>query len=45
MVNGSKRRLSVSAKKTGLTPSPKSVTRNKQIRKANLLEHFSNSKY
>jgi hypothetical protein len=41
MVNSSKRRLSVSAKKTGLTPSPKSVAKNRDTKRANLLDHFT----
>ena len=32
MVNSGKRRLSVNAKKSGLSPSPKSVMKNKNIR-------------
>ena len=42
MVNSGKRRLSVNAKKSGLSPSPKAVMKNKNIRKSNLLEHFPN---
>ena len=35
MVNSGKRRLSVNAKKSGLSPSPKAVMKNKNIRKSN----------
>ena len=33
----------MNAKKSGLSPSPKAVMKNKNIRKSNLLEHFPNA--